>query len=128
MESITLIDPGCPDNPQREGTIVFNFSGAWVPSIKFRPPPEREAKTARVNKSPGILLLSSINRKIPLSPIRIARSENRKEKNEERRKKDSRTPPAYLLKTHRSLAYSALACFRMGMSGAASLQRARKSW
>src|ERR1700736_5842885 len=29
---------------------------------------------------------------------------------------------------HCSLAYSALASFRMGMSGSASLQRAKKSW
>ena len=29
---------------------------------------------------------------------------------------------------HRSFAYSALACCRMGMSGSASFQSARKSW
>jgi hypothetical protein len=29
---------------------------------------------------------------------------------------------------HCSLAYSALACLRMGMSGSASFQRVRKSW
>jgi hypothetical protein len=91
VKSITLIDPGCPDNSQREGTIVFNFSDPRVPSLVNRPPPEREAKTARVNKSPGFLLLSSINRDIPVSRIRAVRSENRKE-NEERRKKDSGRP------------------------------------
>jgi hypothetical protein len=31
-------------------------------------------------------------------------------------------------RTHCNFAYSALACFRMGMSGSASFQRARKSW
>ena len=29
---------------------------------------------------------------------------------------------------HCNFAYSALACFRMGMSGSASFQRAKKSW
>src|SRR3984893_471315 len=37
--------PGCPYNSQREGIIVSNFSGAWVPSLEIRPPAEREAKS-----------------------------------------------------------------------------------
>ena len=32
------------------------------------------------------------------------------------------------LRPYCSFAYSALACFRMGMSGSASFQRAKKSW
>ena len=39
----------------------------------------------------------------------------------------NKTPPRLLQSSHCSFAYSALACFRMGMSGSASFQRVRKS-
>jgi hypothetical protein len=96
----------------------FQFFGAWVPSLEIRPPPEREAKTARVNKSPAFFFFLPSTGRIPLSPIRAAWSE--KNKNEERRKKHSRTP----LPTCSRLTATS---FRMGMSGSAHCQWAKKS-
>jgi hypothetical protein len=82
--SPTLIAPGCPDNPQREGIIVSNFSGAWVPSLEIRPPPEREAETARVNKSPGFLQSTGTFR-FPRFEQFGQKIEKKKMKKEERR-------------------------------------------
>jgi hypothetical protein len=43
-------------------------------------------------------------------------------------KETSATVACLLSQIHCSFAYSALASFRMGMSGSASFQRAKKSW
>ena len=43
-------------------------------------------------------------------------------------KMSNKTSTGQLQSSHCSFAYSALASFRMGMSGSASFQRARKSW
>ena len=40
----------------------------------------------------------------------------------------SRRSPQKIVRSHLSFSYSSWACFRMGMSGSASFQRARKSW
>src|SRR6202049_1613770 len=91
----------------------FQFFWGVGPIPRKSATPEREAKTrGSPNSSATFFLFLQSTGRIPRSSIRAARTEKRKEKNEERRIRE-RT----LLKAHFSFAYSALACFRMGMWG-----------
>jgi hypothetical protein len=73
----------------------FKFFGGVGPIPRKSATPRARSQNPRLAKLlSGFLLLSSINRDIPLSPIRAARPENRKEKNEERRKKGLESSPA----------------------------------